>query len=605
MKRSLLIQIVLIFTSLFSGCLLSKTPSTNDITMNLGDKMTFSVNIFPSNSTYTWTLDGAAFSNTGKTYVYTAEAGKHTLTVKAKHICGKDIQTWNVYGNSPPVSNAGPEQTIDFGATVTLDGSGSTDPDLNIVSYKWKQTGGPTVTLNNADTDKAKFTASGAGGSVLTFELTVADAGGLTSTDTCKVSVSYIMFNKTFGGSSNDYVYAVQLTSDGGYILAGYTSSYGAGGNYAWLIKTDAYGNKVWEKIFEGDRANAVQQTSDGGYILAGETQSNGADLIKTDANGSKVWDNIFGGATANAVQQTSDGGYILAGRTGSIGAGYEDVWLIKTDTDGNKVWEWTFGGNDFDEAHAVQQTSDGGYILAGWTQSYGAGYADAWLIKTDADGNKVWDRTFGGIGWDQADAVQQTSDGGYILAGWTESYGAGRSDVWLIKTDADGNEVWDRTFGGSDYDEANAVQQMSDGGYILAGWTQSYGAGNGNADAWLIKTDADGNEVWDRTFGGSGWDEADAFQQTSDKGYILAGYTLSYGSGNGDAWLIKTDADGNKVWDKIFGGSDQDWARAVQLTIDGGYILAGWTGSYGAGGTDAWLIKTDADGNAPATPTP
>ena len=398
MKRSLLIQIVLIFTSLFSGCLLSKTPSTNDITINLGDKMTFSVNIFPSNSTYTWTLDGTAFSNTGKTYVYTAEAGKHTLTVKAKHICGKDIQTWNVYGNSPPVSNAGPEQTIDFGATVTLDGSGSTDPDLNIVSYKWKQTDGPTVTLNNADTDKAKFTASIAGGSVLTFELTVADAGGLTSTDTCMVSVSYIMFNKTFGGSSNDYVYAVQLTSDGGYILAGYTSSYGAGGNYAWLIKTDAYGNKVWEKIFEGDTANAVQQTSDGGYILAGWTESSGA--------------------------------------------GYEDFWLIKTDANGIEECDKTFGGSNHDEAYAVQQTSDGGYILAGWTQSYGAGYADAWLIKTAADGNMVWERTFGGGNEDKAYAVQQTSDGGYILAGYTLPYGAdnGNADVWLIKTAADGN---------------------------------------------------------------------------------------------------------------------------------------------------------------------
>jgi hypothetical protein len=556
MKRSLSILIVLIATSLFSGCLLSKTPSTNDVSMNIGEQKTFSIKVFPSNSTYTWTLDGAALSNTDKTYVYTVEAGKHTLKVKAKHICGTDIQTWNVYGNSPPVSNAGPDQTVDFGATVTLDGSGSTDPDDNIVSYKWEQTDGPTVTLNNADTATADFTASVAGGSVLTFELTVTDAEGLSSTDTCVVSVDYIMFNKTFGGSSNDWAYA-------------------------------------------------MKQTNDGGYILAGETQSYGAGLIKTDANGNKVWDKIFGGATANAVQQTSDVGYILAGRTGSIGAGYEDGWLIKTDTDGNKVWERTFGGNDFDEANAVQQTSDGGYILAGWTESYGAGYADAWLIKTDGDGNKVWDRTFGGIGWDEADAVQQTSDGGYILAGWTESYGAGRSDFWLIKTDADGNKVWDRTFGGSDFDEANAVQQTSDGGYILAGWTQSYGAGNGNADAWLIKTDTNGNKVWDRTFGGSSWDEADAVQQTSDGGYILAGYTLSYGAGNGDAWLIKTDTNGNKVWDKTFGGSDQEWARAVQLTSDGGYILAGWTQSYGAGGTDAWLIKTDADGIAPATPTP
>jgi len=367
---------------------------------------------------------------------------------------------------------------------------------------------------------------------------------------------TYDIYNKTFGGSDEDRAYAIQQTSDGGYILAGYTDSFGAGNSDAWLIKTDKNGNKVWDKTFGGsddDEASALQQTNDGGYILAG-------------------W--------------TSD-----------------DAWLIKTDANGNKVWDKTFGGSEWDRAKAVQQTSDGGYILAGCTWSYGAGVYDAWLIKTDANGNKVWDKTFGGSDFDVAYAVQQTSDGGYILAGYTKSFGAGMEDVWLIKTDANGNKVWDKTFGGIMWDEGYTVLQTSDGGYILAGRTASFGAGF--YDAWLIKTDADGNKVWDKTFGGSSWDEGLAVQQTSDGGYILAGPTNSFGAGSMDAWLIKTDADGNKVWDKIFGGSGDDVARAVQQTSDGGYILAGYTGSFGAGVYDAWLIKTDAEGNAPAKPTP
>ena len=220
------------------------------------------------------------------------------------------------------------------------------------------------------------------------------------------------------------------------------------------------------------------------------------------------------------------------------------DIWVMKTDANGIEQWNKIFGGNGNDRAYAVQQTSDGGYVIAGWTSSYGAGSADAWLIKTDADGNMLWDKTFGGIGLDVAYALQLTSDGGYILTGDTNSYGAGSSDFWLMKTDVDGNMLWDKTFGGAKDDEAYAVQQTSDGGYILTGFTYSHGAGS--SDFWLIKTDADGNMLWTKTFGSEGLDWAWAVQQTSDGGYILAGYTTSYGAGSFDVWLIKTDAEGN-----------------------------------------------------------
>jgi len=320
----------------------------------------------------------------------------------------------------------------------------------------------------------------------------------------------------------------------------------------------------------------------------------------------SKPFNKTFGGSGADwaySVQQTKDGGYILAGYTTSYGAGNDDAWPIKTDANGIEQWNKTFGGSSNDEAYSIQQTKDGGYILAGRTYSYGAGSSDAWLIKTNANGIEQWSKTFGGSSNDEAYSIQQTKDGGYILAGNTTSYGAGDDDTWLIKTDANGNKVWDKTFFETiGYaDRVYSVQQTSDGGYILAGWTDPYMSYQG--DAWLIKTDANGIEQWNKTFGGSSNDEAYSIQQTKDGGYILAGRTYSYGAGSSDAWLIKTNANGIEQWSKTFGGSGVDEAWSVQQTSDGGYILAGCTGSYGAGGKDAWLIKTDADGNAPPTP--
>jgi len=352
-----------------------------------------------------------------------------------------------------------------------------------------------------------------------------------------------IMLSKTFGGSDWDEGKSVQQTTDGGYIITGYTESFGNGNRDVWLIKTDSLGNEEWNQTFGGSSSD-------------------------------------FG----RSVQQTTDEGFIITG--GTTG----DVWLIKTESNGNEEWNQTFGGIYWDEGSSVQQTTDGGYIITGATLNYGISSYDVWLIKTDSNGNEEWNQTFGGSNNDYGESVQQTTDGGFIITGNTNG------DVWLIKTESNGNEEWNKTFGGSSYDFGHSVQQTTDEGFIITGGTLSFG--NGEADVWLIKTDSLGNEEWNQTFGGNDWDEGYSLHQTTDGGYIITGLTSSFGNGQQDFWLIKTDSQGYEEWNQTFGGSSVDWGESVKQTTDEGYIITGYTQSYGNGLSDVWLIKTDSDGN-------
>lgn len=318
-------------------------------------------------------------------------------------------------------------------------------------------------------------------------------------------------FEKTFGGANFDLGYSVQPTSDGGYIITGSTESYGNGDADVYLVKTDANGDSLWTKTFGGasqDYGSSLQLTSDGGYIIAGRTEYSNGDkdvyLIKTDANGDTLWTKTYGGTSLDFglfVQQTTDGGFIITGATESFGNGGRDVYLAKTDANGIEQWAQSFGGSVFDLGNCVQQTTDGGYIIVGGTNSFGNGDRDAYLIKTDGNGVEQWNQTFGGVEFDVGNSVKQTSDGGYIITGRTASFGAGNKDVYLIKTDGSGTEQWYKTFGGPSFDLGTAVQQTPDGGYVICGGTDSFGAGA--RDAYLIKTDSNGTELWNETLGG------------------------------------------------------------------------------------------------------
>ncbi len=372
---------------------------------------------------------------------------------------------------------------------------------------------------------------------------------------------------------------------------------------------TPIYGqapDTVWTKTIGGsniDIGNCVRETSDGGFIIAGYTRSYGTAsgrnllLIKTDSFGNVIWANGYGGNNddeASSVVQNSDGGFVACGYTKSYGSGGNDFYLVKVDANGNQLWDRVFGGTSDEEAYSMVASDDGGFLIAGATSSFGAGSRDIWLIKTDASGSQQWIKTIGGLSSDGARSINKTSDGGYIITGWTFSYGPGAvGNVWLVKTDSLGNMQWNKFFGGSDVDRGLSVQQTLDGGYIITGYTAS--SGTGLDDMLLIKTDSAGNAQWQYTFGGTGRDYGNSVIQSSDGGYVITGYTLSYGAGGDDLWIVKTNESGTMLWSKTLGGAQSDVGNFIIQTTDGSYVITGHTLSSGAGLHDVWLIKLNS----------
>jgi hypothetical protein len=429
------------------------------------------------------------------------------------------------------------------------------------------------------------------------------------------------MWDYRYGGTGDEKLFSFQRTTDGGYILGGYSTSDSTGdvtqhNQFSsfdfWIVKIDSLGVKQWDKRFGGnntDQLYCLYQTTDGGYILGG--------FSNTDSSGD--------------VSQHSRGG--------------SDYWIVKINSLGIKQWDKRFGGTQNDYFLSLQQTADGGYIAGGWTQSdstgdmsqHSRGGNDYWIVKTDALGNKQWDKRFGGIGNDLLSALHQTTDGGYILGGYSLSGIGGDKtqpnwypispsyDFWVVKTDLLGIKQWDYRFGGFGTDILNSLQQTTDGGYILAG-TSSSGV-NGDVtqasydtcgtclggDFWMVKIDSLGIKQWDKRFGGVlTEDEFGNISLTSDGGYLLAGTSYSPISGeksennlgSEQTWIIKTDSLGAKQWDKtIFTTGHDETGFAIQLEKEC-YVIANYTRA-GIGGYktqsnwdttlnwyDYWVVK-------------
>ncbi|MEO6442304.1 MAG: T9SS type A sorting domain-containing protein [Chitinophagales bacterium] len=412
-------------------------------------------------------------------------------------------------------------------------------------------------------------------------------------------------WDKSFGALMHDEMFSIIQTNDGGYLLGGDSDS-PLGGDKSqgtqgftdfWIVKTDALGNKLWDKRFGGNQKEELYgllQTSDNGYLLGGGSFS--------DISGDKT--------------QASRGG--------------RDYWIVKVDVNGNKLWDKRFGGPDDDELRSMAATSDGGFILGGQSLSDTGseksednhGEYDVWIVKINANGNFQWDASYGGTDDDRLNAIQQTNDGGYIMGSWTISppsfdvtqAGKGSTDMWLVRADANGVKMWDSRFGGDSNEYLYALDKTSDGGFILGGYTQSGQngdvtmAGQGGYDFWMVKTDGNGVKQWDKRYGGLADEKGKSIYETADGGFILGGWSESGISGDKtqdtkggtDYWLIKSDAHGNKLWDLDFGANAEDRMHDVPQTSDGGYIIGGLSKSglngdkseAGKGISDYWMVK-------------
>jgi len=367
----------------------------------------------------------------------------------------------------------------------------------------------------------------------------------------------------------------------------------------AILLPSFLHAQITFQRTYGGagdDLGLSVQQTSDGGYIVAGRTCSFGAGngdfyLIKTTAAGDTLWTRTYGGLSIEAgysVEQTSDSGYIIAGYTWSFGAGNTDFYLVKTNASGDTLWTRTYGETSMDEAYCVRRTTDGGYIVVGSTDNFGVTYDHVLAVKTNASGDTIWTRIYGGENASAGYSVQPTRDGGYVIAGDNTAAGAG---VYLVKTNAQGDTLWTRTYGGTYGDAGHSVQQTTDDGYVIAGVDDSAGV---REHAYLIRTNPQGETLWTRTYGGLS-SLGMSVQLTADGGYIVAGSNWRDSSNYGGVYLVKTNALGDTLWTRTHDASF-GVGFCVQPTADGGYIVAGCGGNPEI--RDVCLIKTDSLGN-------
>lgn len=340
-------------------------------------------------------------------------------------------------------------------------------------------------------------------------------------------------------------------------------------------------------------------------YFMVGNSFSSGAGLsdivlIRTDSLGQQQWSKTYGGQAMEHgydVISASHGGLLICGYTTSSGAGGKDMYIVKTDINGNVLWSKTYGGAGLDIARSIVETGDGHYLIFGYTESYDVGKGDMYLIKTDTSGNVCWLKTYGGTNAEMGRKIRLAADGNYLLLGLTGSKGAGKSDYNLIKTDTSGNILWDKTYGNSNYQEAFDVIPTSDNGYVMVGHSDIHGSDLNQM--YVVKTDGNGVKLWEKYYGSSYnyYDYGRSVIELNDGKLVFCGNTKMRDTRKNDAWIVITDANGTLLWNDIYGGDASDWAAGMMPAIDGGFVFAGYTMSFGAGSFDAWMVKVSNPG--------
>ena len=587
----------------------SNDPPAAAFTNNLsGFTVTFT-NTSTDATDYVWSFgDGTTSTQENPIHIYT-QSGSQTVCLTASNECSSDTHCTTITidpctGSTLSINATG--EATSCGADngmATATATGGYPP----YSYQWDNNAG-----NQTDTI-ATGLASG------NYTVTVTDSEGCQATNTVNIADGNIvaggtptkLWDRSIGGTSHDYLYDILLADDGNYVLAGYTLSSVNGDKTApriggydyWLVKTDTSGNLIWDKTYGGtghDQLIKIRSTADGGFVLGGYSSS---------------------GITGDKTE-TSRGSY--------------DYWIVKIDANGNLQWEKTIGSDDTDYLKSVIQTSDGGYLLGGYTRSdtimgdkshAGYGNYDYWAVKLDANGNKVWDKTFGGTSHDYLWDAIELSNGTYMLAGYSSSLNNGNksapriggSDYWLVNVDVNGSKIWDKTIGGTGGDYLKEVIKDTDGNLLLGGYSASGANGNkseaskGSYDYWLVKIDENANVIWDKTVGSTSVDYLEELELTTGGGYLLGGRsTGGIGAdktepnvGSNDYWVVKLDANHDVEWDKTFGTTHSvDYLEGLAATPNNEYIIGGRVYNItdgdktepSEGGYDMWLIKMAAE---------
>jgi hypothetical protein len=379
-------------------------------------------------------------------------------------------------------------------------------------------------------------------------------ASAASSSDTTNPQQANVLWEKTYGGAGDDRAFCATTVADG-YVVAGSSASLEQDRPVAWVLKLDTDGNMLWNQTFSegaGSEFRSVLSLEDG-LLLVG-----------------------------NVFQPSQD----------------IDGYVVRTDAEGKLLWNITLGGEEIDKLFSAVKTQDG-FMLAGLTYSFGNG-SQFWVVKTDANGNVAWNKTYGGAGEDAGRAIALTEDNHYVVAGYTNSMGNGDYDFLLLKIDASGNLSWSKTYGGTQSDKSYAVVGTT-GGCVVVGDTRSKGAGDN--DAWIVKVDLDGDLIWDKTLGGEGFDMPNCATVSDYGGYLVGGFTFSFGNGERDFWLFKIDDQGNVPWSCAVGRSEYEEAYAVLETAENEFVTAGWTNSIGEGHYDFYVVKIAVE-NSSETPS-